>query len=291
MSLGLLASWLNVGSPPPSVLAPVRWLADHLRQHLPAPLAVVAATVLERAAEVASTPAPNGIAPTPPQMPQAWPEAATFESLLLAPDHRRAATLVDDLLARGVALVDAELHVLQPALYEIGRGWQAGQVSVAQEHLASAIVRSVMVHGLLGAEPRPHNGRRILLACLQGNNHVIGLHMVADAFELGGWAVTDLGGNVSSATLLAQVREWNPDIIGLSVSMPSHLHPVKDAIAFVREALGPGAPPFVLGGMAVNTYEGLAAVVGADAWAPDAAAAVEAAVRLVELRMHDDRSL
>ena len=84
----------------------------------------------------------------------------------------------------GQNLVDVELHIIQPAMYQIGEKWQANQVTVAQEHIATAIVQSVMTAALLRSTPPAPIGKRVLLACVAGNHHTVGLRMVADRFNL-----------------------------------------------------------------------------------------------------------
>ena len=99
-----------------------------------------------------------------------------------------------------------------PSLYRIGEKWQANKVSVAQEHIASAIVQLAMTAGLLRSQPPPMVGKRVLLACVAANNHAIGLRMVSDAFQLAGWEVQYLGADVPTSALVGQVVEWKPDL-------------------------------------------------------------------------------
>jgi methanogenic corrinoid protein MtbC1 len=117
--------------------------------------------------------------------------------------------------------------VIQPALYNIGQKWQDNQVTVAQEHLATAISQSVMTYGLLKSEVPPANGRRTVLACVEGNQHAVGLQMVADAFQLAGWDVHYLGANVPTGALLQHVVNCRPDLLGLSVSFAQQLRVVR----------------------------------------------------------------
>ena len=57
-----------------------------------------------------------------------------------------------------------EMHVIQPALCRIGELWQANWVSVAQEHMATAIVQPVMTVGLLHLPPPKESGRNRVVA-------------------------------------------------------------------------------------------------------------------------------
>ena len=166
------------------------------------------------------------------------------------------------------------MHLIMPALYDIGEKWQSNQVTVAQEHMASAIVQSIMTVGLLRSEPPPRIGKRVLLACVEGNHHAIGLRMVSDGFQLAGWDVQFLGANMPTAALVRQVGESRPDLVGLSVSFPQQLRVVKEVTARLDQDLGGGRPPVIIGGLAINRFTQLAGAVGADGYSPNAPAAV-----------------
>lgn len=208
------------------------------------------------------------------KMPAPWPECAIFESALLAGDRRSAETLVERFLAQACSLVDIELHIIQPALYEIGRKWQNNEVSVVQEHLATAIAQAVMTTGLLKSTVPPANGSKIVLACVEGNNHAVGLQMVSDAFQLAGWEVQYLGANVPTSALLKHIADYPPDLLGLSVSFAQQLRVVKDIMSRLIAAHGAARPPVIIGGLAINQFDRLADQLGADAFSPDARAAV-----------------
>ncbi len=137
---------------------------------------------------------------------------------------------MDKCIDAGGSLVDFEGRVIQPSLYSIGEKWQVGEVTVAQEHMASAIVQAVMTAGLLRSPPPVLIGKRVLLACVAGNHHAIGLRMVCDAFQLAGWDVQYLGADVPTESLLDQVAKWKPDLLALSASFAQHLATVKDVI-------------------------------------------------------------
>lgn len=217
----------------------------------------------------------------PLKSPPPWPEAAAFEVALLAGNQREALAIMSRCIDNAQTLVDVELHVIQPALYSIGAKWQTNQVSVAQEHLATAIAQSVMTVGLLQSPAPVPIDKRVLLACVEGNNHAVGLRMVADAFLLAGWDVQYLAANVPTTALVEQVAKWKPDLVGLSVSFAQHLPAVKAVIAALIDRLGDARPAVMIGGLAINRFGQLAAMVGADGCSADAGAAVLDADRVV----------
>jgi len=212
--------------------------------------------------------------------PEAWPESAEFEVALLAGNHRGASSIFQGALDRGRTLVEVGMHVVQPALYRIGQKWQANLVTVAQEHLSTAIAQMTMNRGLLTVDPPPWNGRKVLLACVQGNEHSVGLQMVADAFQLDGWDVQYLGANVPSTALVDQVEQWRPDLLCLSLSFARQMRAAKEAVRAIERRLGNGRPAVMVGGLAINRLEDLATLIGADAWSANAADAVTVGTRL-----------
>lgn len=214
-------------------------------------------------------------------MPHAWPECGEFTTALLAGERHAAAAIFERAMDANGSLVEVALHLVQPALYEVGHRWQSNQASVAQEHLATAIAQSLLTQGLLRSKSPAWNGRKVLLACVQDNHHAVGLQMVADAFRLAGWEVQSLGANVPTTALVGQVRKFQPDLLGLSISFAHQLRVVRDVLALLPEQ---GArPAVIIGGLAINQFNQLAGHLGADDWGQDAAVAVTRGAALTPL--------
>jgi MerR family transcriptional regulator, light-induced transcriptional regulator len=184
--------------------------------------------------------------------------------------------LLEDGLAAGVPLADLYLGVLQPAQYRIGQLWQHNQITVAREHLATAITASMMVE-LVAATPRQTGtGACVLVACVQGELHELGARMVADFLELDGIGVRFLGANVPTDSLLGLIKEEQPQLVVLSMTMPEHLGQLQEAIAGVRRVKGARLPVLV-GGQALKWVPDLVGRVDADLAAHDAYQALQAA--------------
>jgi MerR family transcriptional regulator, light-induced transcriptional regulator len=275
-----LASVLATRSIPVAHVAlSLQLLGEFFVEHLDAADGRVVADAL-RAAQTGFLDALD--APAPPTMPcVSGPEVIAFEAALLAGNQREALAVVTDCIDHGQSLVDIELHVIRPSLYDIGEKWQANQISVAKEHMATAIAQSVMTMGLLHSPPSAAIDKRALLACVEQNHHAVGLRMVADAFQLGGWDVQYLGADVPTPALVREAAEWQPDLIGLSVAFPQHLRIARDAITRLAECLGTARPPVLVGGLAINRFGRLAEFAGADACSADPPAAVARANQML----------
>ncbi len=203
-----------------------------------------------------------------------WPEQDRFEAALLTGDRRQAIEIVSRLTQSGHSLVEIDVFLIQAALISIGLKWQSNQISIAQEHLATATAQTVMAESFSKSALPPLNGKKALLACIEGNDHSVGLRMVSDAFELAGWEVQYLGANAPTRALIEQIAAYRPDLVGLSISFPHQLSSARDAIASMRSQLGSTCPPVMIGGSAINRFPGLAQCIDANGHASDALAAL-----------------
>jgi methanogenic corrinoid protein MtbC1 len=210
-------------------------------------------------------------------MPSATVEVDAVREAFLAAlvDHdaagaeRGVLAAVDD----GLPVRDVYLGVLQPALYEVGRGWERGQLSVAQEHLATAVVQSLIAQlsdrlaDRPGADRRPVRGRAVV-ACTPGELHAVGARFVADFLEGDGWEVLALGPSTPTASLLDLVEATRPAVVALSTTLASNLDSARRVLDGL-DRLDP-RPLIVAGGRAYDGQAALARALGADAFAGDA---------------------
>jgi methanogenic corrinoid protein MtbC1 len=203
-------------------------------------------------------------------------EAATFLEALVRGDRRSAQRLVDGVLDRGRTLRELYLDVFQPALQEIGRRWQYNEVTVAEEHLATAITQAAMGRAFERVYRwRDSRSPSLIAACADDERHQLGLRMVCDLLELEGWDTTYLGASVPVESLVDMVLKRSPDVVALSASIGPNLPRVRGAIAAIRESGVSPMPLIVVGGLAVAGDANLASRLGADLTAVSAADAVE----------------
>jgi methanogenic corrinoid protein MtbC1 len=194
-----------------------------------------------------------------------------FADVLLEQTPREARAAALSLVDRGVRPRSIYLEVLGPALGEVGARWQRGTATIAQEHLATAVVSSIMATLATTLEEPPPISRRIVLACTEGGLHEVGLRMVGDFLEADGWEVFYLGALTPVGDLRRLVDDTRPDVVGLSTTLTTHLPAAVASIAALREGR---SPPFVIvGGRAYGGDPEIARQVGADAFAADAGSA------------------
>lgn len=175
----------------------------------------------------------------------------------LAGDRREAMRLVlDEGLASGTPVRDLQAHVIQAAQDEIGRLWQQNRVSIAQEHMATAISQLTLSALFERAQPKPPLGKKLLLACVEGELHDLPARLVADLLDLEGFDVRYLGASVPHDDLVSSIVAESPDVIGLSVTMSFNVPSLRTAVERVRAAT---PKPLFIGGHALRWQQGLAA--------------------------------
>ena len=136
--------------------------------------------------------------------------------------------------------------VVLPFLRRLGERWAAGDVSVAQEHFASNLLRD-RLHTLArgwdaGAGPRA------LLACPPGESHHLGLSCFGLALRARGWRITFLGAETPFETILDTVATLEPDLTAMSAVDVARFAAAEDQLAELADATqlvlaGEGAGP------------------------------------------------
>jgi DNA-binding transcriptional MerR regulator len=128
-------------------------------------------------------------------------------------DEAHAHAILDQLLAT-VTLDTLLDDVVLPYLHELGERWERGEVSVAQEHFASSLLRGRML-GLARGWGRGL-GPLALLACLPGEQHELGLIAFGLALHGRGWRVSFLGSETPLDSLDDAARSLGADLVVLS---------------------------------------------------------------------------
>lgn len=160
-------------------------------------------------------------------------------------------------------------HVIEPAMYEVGRKWEEGRITVGQEHLATAITQRVMslFYPMLLEIPRDRG--RIVIAASPGELHELGPRMVADLLEAAGWDVYFLGANTPADSLVDMLRESGASALCVSTTVSFNLREVRRLVDRVRAADLPKKPLIIVGGQAYINDPDVWRTVGADAYAAD----------------------
>ena len=196
-----------------------------------------------------------------------------YLAALLARNSARARKVVADALADGVAIPDIYLAVLQPALYQVGHLWAMGEISVAEEHYATAVTQQLLHELSARMRVTPSDGRLAIVTGTPGELHALGGRMVADFLEADGWEVLELGAATPAEDLADLVDREQPDLVALSTSTAGGLPGLAEALDRLRRL--PSPPLVVVGGQFWTAETSRAAEgMGADAVVRDPRALV-----------------
>lgn len=178
----------------------------------------------------------------------------------LAGDRREAVRLIiEDGLAVGCDAVELQTNVIQAAQRELGVLWQHNKVSIAQEHMASAISQVALAALFERVTPQPRVGRSVLISCVEGELHDLPARLAADILGLAGFDIKFLGADVPHDHLVELARAEHFDIVGLSVTMSFHLSAARVAIGKLRAA---GIDDILVGGHATTWSQSVLAELG-----------------------------
>ena len=225
------------------------------------------------------------VAAPSPFEPDQWSEAAdTLLRHVLSVHSRDASRFVAEHVQNPVSLPAFFLDMVQPAMYRVGTLWEEGSVSISQEHAATAIMSRAMAFAYQKFELTGEAKGKALVMCVSNEHHELGGRIVADLLELDGWDVSFLGANTPTEDFVGMAREFRPDLIGMSVTMPFNLIEAKSMVSTLRADPALKGVPVLLGGMVLRLVPDAYRAVGADMQASDGQEAVEIARRWREER-------
>ncbi len=193
---------------------------------------------------------------SPPDPGRARPPAQPDPSGPDSPDPR--AQLLDGLRAFDEAAANAAIDravadysleallekLILPVLHRIGELWRAGEVSVGEEHFATALIRGRLLGLARGWGTGV--GPRALLACPEGEMHDLGLVAFGLLLRAHGWRVAFLGADTPTETVAASARRLRPALVVLALTSP------EPARALAERDPEPFAAPLVVAGSAAT---------------------------------------
>lgn len=192
--------------------------------------------------------------------------ALEFIHAILADDERGAASMIETALNGGMTVPDVYDAILQPAMREVGSLWHRGELTIAEEHLATAATRDIIARLRSNFAPPEADAPRAVAATVTGDLHDLGLRMAADLLEFDGWRVWFLGANVPPEVLIEFLKHSAADLLLLSVSTSLHLRTAANTIAAIRNDFLGTRLKVLVGGKPFDDVPDLWRDIGADAW-------------------------
>ncbi len=200
-------------------------------------------------------------------------ELNAFIDEVVGADDSAAPIFVRRLLEEGVSVEAIYLDLLAPTARELGIRWEDDECSFVDVTVAlgrlQRVLRDLSQYFQAESAQAPDSAGHVLLTCLPGEQHTLGLILVAEFLMRDGFRVL-VGAPWSEEDLLTQVRtEWF-DVVGFSAGCDSRLSHLKREIARIRTASRNPNVRILVGGQVFSLEHELVKRVGADGWARDA---------------------
>jgi len=166
-------------------------------------------------------------------------------------DESTASTLMASVLSI-YTIEQACTDLIAPTMWQIGKMWEVGTITVSVEHFASGFFRGLLTN-LLHVSPSSNAGPLVIVCCAPGEAHELAPLMLALFLRRAGIRVAYLGQSIETAGLLQTIKQMAPALICVSLSIPAYLATLIDLARQVQELPLP-RPLFVFGGQVFVRY-------------------------------------
>jgi 5-methyltetrahydrofolate--homocysteine methyltransferase len=188
--------------------------------------------------------------------------------------------LTDQALGEGYSAKEVLDKGLMPGMDHVGVEFRAGNMFVP-EVLRSARAMQASMDTLkpLLAESGEDRTGRVLIGTVKGDLHDIGKNLVGMMCEGAGFEVRDLGKDVEPEQFVEAVKEYEPDVVGMSALLTTTMRAMESTIKALEEAGVRDQIKIMVGGAPVT--QDFADQIGADGYASNAASAADMARKFV----------
>ncbi len=195
-------------------------------------------------------------------------------------EDKKVAELVQKALDQGMPPGEILSGGLIAGMDEVGKDFKAGDLFVPEVLIAARAMQAGMsiLRPLLAESDAPSAGKYVI-GTVKGDLHDIGKNLVKMMLEGAGFETVDLGTDVGSGDFVKAVQEHRPSLLGMSALLTTTMVNMKATIEALEEAGLRDSVRIMVGGAPVTAT--FAKEIGADAYAPDAASAVDVARELV----------
>ena len=181
--------------------------------------------------------------------------------------------VVEEARTAGVTPTQLYFEVFAPSMVMIGTLWEQNEITVAEEHIATAITERLIAilspsFSLQHPDPSQVQVRgTVMLGCVAGERHVLGLRMLADLFREQNWRVLDLGADVPIADWVGLAKRYEADVVAIATTATRFVSSVQTLIRELKTALP--TVTILVGGAVFDQDPELWQVVGADLYRRD----------------------
>jgi 5-methyltetrahydrofolate--homocysteine methyltransferase len=191
-------------------------------------------------------------------------------------EDTEVAGLVQDALDQGLRPNDILQGGLIAGMDEVGRDFKAGDLFVPEVLIAARAMHAGMaILRPLLAEGEAIGAGKYVIGTVKGDLHDIGKNLVRMMLEGAGFETIDLGTDVDADAFVDAVRTHKPALVGMSALLTTTMVQMRSTVDALEEAGLRDSVKIMVGGAPVT--DAFAREIGADAYSPDAASAVDVA--------------
>jgi 5-methyltetrahydrofolate--homocysteine methyltransferase len=195
-------------------------------------------------------------------------------------DLDEIADLTEDALDEDLSAGEILNNGLMPGMDHVGIEFKAGNMFVPEVlRSAKTMQTSMDILKPLLAESGVKMVGKVLLGTVKGDLHDIGKNLVGMMCEGAGFEVKDMGKDVAPEDFVEAVKEFEPDVVGMSALLTTTMRSMESTIKVLEEAGLREQVKIMIGGAPVT--QAFADQIGADGYASNAASAAELAKKLV----------
>jgi methanogenic corrinoid protein MtbC1 len=210
-------------------------------------------------------------------------DVATFVAAVRSHDDHKAGEFVRSVLAEGASVESVYLDLLAPSARRLGTMWESDECDFVEVTVALGRMQRMLrdlSQVFLAESGHPEPVGNVLLTCVPGEQHTLGIIMVGEFLLRDGWRVL-VGAPWTEMDLSAMVgSEWY-DVIGFSVGSESRLSVLRRDIRRLKSASRNPQVQVMVGGQVFIDDPSLVEQVGANALASDAREAPKVARALL----------
>jgi 5-methyltetrahydrofolate--homocysteine methyltransferase len=188
--------------------------------------------------------------------------------------------LTEEALDDGIPAQDVLDKGLMAGMDYVGVEFKAGNMFVPEVLRSAKAMQTAME--ILKPELAKSGARRtgkVLLGTVRGDMHDIGKNLVGMMCEGAGFEVKDIGKDIDPDAFVQAVRDYKPDIVGMSALLTTTMRAMGHTVTALEEAGLRDQVKVMVGGAPVT--QAFCDQIRADGYAPNAAAAADLAKRLL----------
>ncbi len=162
---------------------------------------------------------------------------------------------------------------LIPAMDEVGKKYEAGEIYVPEMLMAAKAMKAALaILRPILAETGVEAKGKVVIGTVEGDLHDIGQNLVSIMLEGAGYEVHNLGIDNTKDAFVEAVKETEPDVVAMSALLTTTMIQMPEVIEALKAAGLRDGVKIIIGGAPVT--QEYADQIGADGYAKDAAAAV-----------------